>query len=281
MYVTLFLFFILIWASTLTVLNSYITIFSTIKYQNVPYNGGAKVIFFSLMPSYFWLCTTAERYKKKLLFVHSHCFWLFYSFLFFLLFLFLFFSVNNAIVCAFKLLLLSFFLFLYSVHTSHCYILFVRSYCYCSFILFFSFLILYIFTDTRCFVKWVGTLLLHFIAYKTKNGKSSFSIWDHMSNQKGYKANPWPGVKIVPTIKGIFLLLWVLNLRFDLGSDHVWEFPPTNGTRLLRFIAYKIESEGSSLRCGITCQAKKTTRPALGLRWKLSPQLLLLLCWDN
>ena len=147
---------------------------------------------------------------------------------------------------------------------------------------FFSFLILYIFTYARCFVKWVGTLLLHFIAYKTENWKSSFSMWDHMSNQKGYKANPWPGVKIVPTIKGIFLLSWVLNLRFDLGSHHVWEFPPTNGTLLLRFIAYKTEIEGSSLRCGITCQAKKTTRPALGLRWKLSPQLLLLLlCWDN
>ena len=33
-------------ASTLVVLNSYIAIFSTIKYQNVPYNGGAKTIFF-------------------------------------------------------------------------------------------------------------------------------------------------------------------------------------------------------------------------------------------
>ena len=130
----------------------------------------------SYSASYFWLCTAAERYKKKkLLFVHSHCFWLFYSFLFFLLFLFLFFNVNTAIVCAFKLLLLSFFLFLYSVHTSHCYIMFVRSYCYCSFIFFFfSFLILYIFTYARCFVKWVGTLLLHFIAYKTENWKSSF-----------------------------------------------------------------------------------------------------------
>ena len=33
-------------ASTLVVLNSYIAIFSTTKYQNVPYNGGAKSIFF-------------------------------------------------------------------------------------------------------------------------------------------------------------------------------------------------------------------------------------------
>ena len=47
MSVALLLFFIPIRASTLAVLNSYITIFSTIKYQNVPYNGGAKAIFFS------------------------------------------------------------------------------------------------------------------------------------------------------------------------------------------------------------------------------------------
>ena len=33
-------------ASTLVVLNSYIAIFSTTKYQNVPCNGGAKAIFF-------------------------------------------------------------------------------------------------------------------------------------------------------------------------------------------------------------------------------------------
>ena len=36
-------------ASTLVVLNSYIAIFSTTKYQNVPYNGGAKTIFFWLL----------------------------------------------------------------------------------------------------------------------------------------------------------------------------------------------------------------------------------------
>ena len=53
----------------MVVLNSYIAIFSTTKYQNMPYNGGAKTIFFgsiaiATMHSYFWLCTVAEKYKK-------------------------------------------------------------------------------------------------------------------------------------------------------------------------------------------------------------------------
>ena len=79
--------------STVVVLNSYIAIFSTTKYQNVSYNGGAKTIFFGSTAtghSYFWLCIVAEKLKKKKisLFVRSHYFWLFYSFLFFLLFLF-------------------------------------------------------------------------------------------------------------------------------------------------------------------------------------------------
>ena len=145
-------------ASTLVVLNRYIVNFSTTKYQNVSYNGGAKVILFSFtatVHNYFWLCTIAKKKKKNFFIVHSHCFWLFYSFLFFLLFLFLFFFVHIAIVCAFTLLLLFlfFFYFLYCIHTAICclwvhtaivllflyfflflYIvfLFVRSYCYCS-----------------------------------------------------------------------------------------------------------------------------------------------------
>ena len=51
-------------ASTLMVLNNYIAIISTTKYQNVPYNGGAKAIFFgsiATVHSYFWLYTVAKR----------------------------------------------------------------------------------------------------------------------------------------------------------------------------------------------------------------------------
>ena len=49
--------------STLVMLNSYIAIFSTTKYQNVPYNGRVKAIFFGFtatVHSYFWLCTVAK-----------------------------------------------------------------------------------------------------------------------------------------------------------------------------------------------------------------------------
>ena len=52
-------------ASTLMVLNNYIAIISTTKYQNVPYNGGAKAIFFgsiATVHSYFWLYTVAKRF---------------------------------------------------------------------------------------------------------------------------------------------------------------------------------------------------------------------------
>ena len=55
-------------ALAIVVLNSYIAIFSTTKTQDVPCNSGAKVIFFcstATVHSYFWLCTVAERLKKK------------------------------------------------------------------------------------------------------------------------------------------------------------------------------------------------------------------------
>ena len=144
-------------ASTLVVLNRYIVNFSTTKYQNVSYNGGAKVILFSFtvtVHNYFWLCTIAKKKKKNFFIVHSHCFWLFYSFLFFLLFLFLFFYIHIAIVCAFTLHLLSFFLFLF-------YIAFTLLYIVCAFTLllffdsyfFFSFFI-------YCFFICAFTLLL-------------------------------------------------------------------------------------------------------------------------
>ena len=97
-------------ASTLVVLNRNIAIFITTKYQNVPYNGRAKAIFFgSAATVFFYLCIhTAFNY---------------FSFLFFLLFLFLFFCVHIDIVCAFTLLLLIFFLFLFlysSVNAIYC-----------------------------------------------------------------------------------------------------------------------------------------------------------------
>ena len=174
----------------------------------------------------------------------------------------------------------SLFFFFYVAFTLHT----TRSYCtfilllffYSSF--FFSFLILYIFIDARCFVKWVGTLLLLFIAYKTENGESFLRCGITCQAKKATRPTLGLRWKLSPHVWP-----WVLNLRIDLGSDHVWEFPSTNGTLLLHSIAYKAESGGSSLRCGITCRAKKATRAALGLRWKLSLQLLLLLllCWDN
>ena len=86
-------------ASTLVVLNSYIAIFSTTKYQNVPYNGGAKAIFFGSIATvhiYFWLCTIAKKKKK--------------------------------IICAFTLLLIILLIFILS---SILISLLLRSYCYC------------------------------------------------------------------------------------------------------------------------------------------------------
>ena len=47
------------------VLSSYIAIFSTTKYQNVPCNSGVKSIFFgsvATMHSYFWLCIVAKSF---------------------------------------------------------------------------------------------------------------------------------------------------------------------------------------------------------------------------
>ena len=58
------------------VLNCYIAIFSTTKYQNVPCNSEAKAIFFgsrAIVHNYFWLCIVVERLKKKKK-LRSHCF---------------------------------------------------------------------------------------------------------------------------------------------------------------------------------------------------------------
>ena len=96
-------------ASTLVVLNSYIAIFSTTKYQNVPYNGGAKSIFSGSTAT--WL----------------HCSWLFYSFLF----LFFLYSIHTAIycLCIHTAIVI---LFLYFFFSYILFFLFVCSYCYCS-----------------------------------------------------------------------------------------------------------------------------------------------------
>ena len=110
-------------------LNSYIAIFCTTKNQNVPYNGGAKAIFFgstATVHSYFWLCmvkkktfylcvhTTFDYFTHfysfvysyfssssftLLLFVRSHFFYSFYFFVFYIAFTLLY------IICAFTLLL--------------------------------------------------------------------------------------------------------------------------------------------------------------------------------
>ena len=66
-------------------LNNYIAIFSITKTQNVPYNSGAKTIFFdstATVHNYFWLCTVAERLKNIFFILRSHNF---SYFLFFLL----------------------------------------------------------------------------------------------------------------------------------------------------------------------------------------------------
>ena len=62
-------------ASTLMVLNNYIAIISTTKYQNVPYNGGAKAIFFgsiATVHSYFWLYTVAKRLYIYIYYLYVH-----------------------------------------------------------------------------------------------------------------------------------------------------------------------------------------------------------------
>ena len=95
-------------ASTLVVLNRNIAIFITTKYQNVPYNGRAKVIFFgSAAKVFFYLC------------IHT-VFNYFTHFFLFLLFFFFYIAVWTLyIVCAFTLLL-----FFYSYIFFFSYILF-------------------------------------------------------------------------------------------------------------------------------------------------------------
>ena len=125
-------------ASTLVVLNSNIAIFITTKYQNVPYNGGAKAIFFGSV--FFYLCIhTAFDYFTHfyfysfvftlILFVRSHFFYSFFSFIF--IFFFFYIAVWTLyIVCALTLLL-----FFYSYIFFFSYILFFFlfcSHCYCS-----------------------------------------------------------------------------------------------------------------------------------------------------
>ena len=143
-------------ASTLVVLNRYIVNFSTTKYQNVSYNGGAKVILFSFtatVHNYFWLCTIAKKKRKTfLLCIHiafdyfTHFYSFFYSYFSSSTFTLLLFVRSHFIYSLF-------FFFFFILH-SHCYILFVHSHCYCSLILIFSFLFLYIvflFVRSHCY----------------------------------------------------------------------------------------------------------------------------------
>ena len=64
-------------------LNSYITIFSTAKYQNVPCNNGAKTIFFgsTATHNYFSLSTVTERYQKKKIYWCIHTTFYYFTFL--------------------------------------------------------------------------------------------------------------------------------------------------------------------------------------------------------
>ena len=137
MFVALLLFFILIWASTLAVLNSYITIFSTVKYQNVPYNGGAKAIFFCsivTVPATFDCALQPKGIKKKF------------------------------IICTFTLFLIISLIFILSfifislLQRSHCYCLCIHT----SFTRFFFFFNI---TFTRLYIMYAFTLLLFFYSY--------------------------------------------------------------------------------------------------------------------
>ena len=87
---------IILRASTLVVLNSYIAIFSTTKYQNVPYNGGAKAIFFG---------STTTMHSYCILCVRSHCYY--YFILIFYLFLYIvFLFVRSQCYCSKYIILL-------------------------------------------------------------------------------------------------------------------------------------------------------------------------------
>ena len=85
--------------SMLVVLNSYITIFSIIKYQKVTYNGRVKTIFFWL---HSYRATFGYAREPKLYFTH------FYSYFSSSLLLF----VHSQFFYSF------FFLFLYNIHTA-------------------------------------------------------------------------------------------------------------------------------------------------------------------
>ena len=117
-------------ASTLVVLNKNIAIFIITKYQNVPYNGRAKAIFFgSTATMFFYLCIhTAFNY-------FSH----FYSFFYFYFYSFVFTLILFVRSHFFYSYFFFFFYFSFFIQQCEHYILFVCSHCYCSFILIFFF----------------------------------------------------------------------------------------------------------------------------------------------
>ena len=101
-------------------LNSYITIFSTTKYQNMPYNGRAKTIYFLALQLLLTVhCSwkvKKKKMKKNYLYVHTtfdyftHFFSFFYSY----------FSSSARLhyycLCVHTSFTFFFFLFLYSIH---------------------------------------------------------------------------------------------------------------------------------------------------------------------
>ena len=124
--------------SILVLLNSYIAIFSTTKYQNVPYNGGVKTIFFGFTVTMHSLCTVAKILrKKKKKFIYAFTLLLIILLIFILSSILIFLLLrSNCYCCAYTLLLLLYiyiyiYIYLFIQH-SHCYILFVCSHCYCS-----------------------------------------------------------------------------------------------------------------------------------------------------
>ena len=146
-------------ASILVVLNNYIAIFSTTKYENVPYNDGAKVIFFGSKLLLAVHCNW--KVKKKKLCIHN----IFYYFTYFYSFFFSYFSSST-----FTLLL-----FVCSHFFTHFffffYIAFTLLYIVCAFTLLlffysyiFSFLI-YCFFDLCVHITIVVDILFYYDVY--------------------------------------------------------------------------------------------------------------------
>ena len=95
--------------SILVVLNSYITIFSIIKYQNVTYNGRAKTIFFGSTATELLLAMHGSQNYILLIFIlisllHCYCLCIHSSFTHFFFFFYITFT-RLYIIYAFTLLL--------------------------------------------------------------------------------------------------------------------------------------------------------------------------------